>query len=53
MKKSKIIAVVIISLLIIGLTIYGFSINKPITGSNIIYIKHTQKMIRVFEEIIE
>lgn len=53
MKKSKIIAVVIISLLIIGLTIYGFSINKPITGSNIIYIKHTQNMVRVFEEISE
>ena len=50
MKNLKFVFVGIIIILIIGLIIYGFHINKVTTGSNIIYVKHSKKMLKYFEE---
>ena len=51
MKIKKIIAVIIISALIIGLTIYGFSTNKVSNSNDITLIKHSKKLISDFNSI--
>lgn len=53
MKIGKIIAVIIIFLLIIGLTIYGFSINNTEISKDITYVKHTTRMQDEFDKLGE
>ena len=54
MNIKKSISLIIIIILIIGLTIYGFTINKKTAGSNIIYIKHSrEKKLNSFEIIVD
>ena len=53
MNIKKIISLIIIIILIIGLTIYGFAINKKNAGSNIIYIKHSNEQLSCFEKTVD